>query len=38
MTANSRIWHLVLILAIFSAPLVIMYLYQVIDSIAQPDP
>ena len=38
MTANARIWPLVLILIIFSLPLVIMYVYQMIDSIAQPDP
>jgi len=38
MTANARIWPLIVILVIFSAPLVIMYFYQVIDSIAQPDP
>jgi len=38
MTSNSRVWHLVLILAIFSTPLVIMYVYQIIDSIAQPYP
>ena len=38
MTANARIWPLVLILMIFSSPLVIMYVYQVIDSIAQPKP
>ena len=38
MTANSRIWHLVLILAIFSTPLVIMYFFQVIESIARPEP
>ena len=38
MTANARIWPLVLILIIFSFPLVIMYVYQMIDSIAQPDP
>ena len=38
MTANARIWPLVLILTIFSAPLVVMYFYQVVDSVAQPDP
>lgn len=38
MTGTPRIWPLVLILAIFSTPLVIMYLYQVIDSVASPDP
>lgn len=38
MTANARIWHLVLILAIFSMPLVIMYVFQVVESIAEPDP
>ena len=38
MTANSRTWPLILILVIFSSPLVIMYVYQVIDSIAQPKP
>ena len=36
MTANARTWPLILILVIFSSPLVIMYVYQVIDSIAQP--
>ncbi|MBM1221444.1 carbohydrate ABC transporter permease [Ponticoccus sp. SC2-23] len=38
MTGTPRIWPLVLILAIFSTPLVIMYLYQIIDSVASPDP
>lgn len=38
MSANSRIWHLVLILTIFSAPLLIMYVFQIIDSIAQRNP
>ncbi len=38
MTANARIWHLVLILAIFSTPLVIMYIFQVVESIARPEP
>lgn len=38
MTGTPRIWPIVLILAIFSTPLVIMYLYQVIDSVASPDP
>ena len=38
MTANARTWPLILILVIFSSPLVIMYVYQVIDSIAQPKP
>lgn len=38
MTAHARIWHLVLVLAAFSTPLVIMYVYQVVDSIASPDP
>ena len=37
MTSNSRIWHLVLILAIFSTPLVIMYIFQVVDSFAERD-
>lgn len=37
MTGNSRIWHLVAILAVFSTPLVIMYVFQVIESIARPD-
>ena len=37
MTANSRIWHLVLILSVFSAPLVIMYVFQVVESVARPD-
>ena len=37
MTANARIWHLVLILSIFSTPLVIMYIFQVIESFARPD-
>jgi len=38
MNANSRVWHLVLILTIFSAPLLIMYVFQVIDSVAQRNP
>jgi len=38
MNANSRTWHLVLILTIFSAPLLIMYVFQVIDSVAQRNP
>ncbi|ARU01844.1 carbohydrate ABC transporter permease [Yoonia vestfoldensis] len=38
MTGTQRIWPIVLILAIFSSPLVVMYLYQVIDSVASPDP
>ena len=38
MTTNARTWPLILILIIFSSPLVIMYVYQVIDSIAQPKP
>jgi len=38
MTANSRIWHLVLILAIFSSPLLIMYLFQILDSFTERDP
>ena len=38
MTANARTWPLILILVIFSSPLVIMYVYQLIDSIAQPKP
>jgi len=37
-TGHARIWHLVAILAVFSTPLVIMYVYQVLDSIAEPDP
>lgn len=38
MTGNSRIWHLVLILSIFSTPLIIMYTFQVIESFARPEP
>ena len=38
MTANARTWPLIFILVIFSSPLVIMYVFQVIDSIAQPKP
>lgn len=38
MTANSRVWYLVLILAVFSTPLVIMYAFQVLESIARPEP
>lgn len=38
MTANSRIWHLVMILGIFSLPLVIMYVYQVVESFASTRP
>lgn len=38
MTANARIWHLVLILGIFSTPLMIMYVFQVLESVARPEP
>jgi len=38
MTGGRRIWHLVLVLMVFSTPLVIMYVYQVVDSIASPAP
>jgi len=38
MTANSRIWHLVLILTIFSTPLLIMYVFQVLDSFTERSP
>ena len=38
MTGNARIWHLVAVLGIVSLPLLIMYLYQVIDSITAPNP
>lgn len=38
MNANSRIWHLVVILAIFSAPLLIMYVFQVMDSFTERSP
>ena len=38
MTGTPRIWPLILILSIFSTPLVIMYVYQIIDSVAAPDP
>lgn len=38
MTSHARIWHLILVLSIFSTPLVIMYIYQIIDSIAAPNP
>ncbi len=38
MTGGRRIWHLVLVLTIFSTPLVIMYVYQVVDSMASPEP
>lgn len=36
MTGHSRIWHIVLLLAIVSAPLVIMYIFQVVESFARP--
>ena len=38
MTGGARIWHLVAILALMSAPLVVMYAFQVLDSIAAPAP
>jgi len=38
MTGHSRIWHLVAILVFFSLPLVIMYFFQVVESIAAPSP
>jgi inositol-phosphate transport system permease protein len=38
MTGHSRIWHLVAILSLFSLPLLIMYIFQVVESVAQPDP
>lgn len=38
MTANARIWHLVLVLAACSTPLMIMYVFQVIESVAESDP
>lgn len=38
MTGHARIWHLLMILGIVSLPLVIMYLFQVIESVAAPTP
>ncbi len=38
MTGHSRIWHLVAILSLVSLPLLIMYVYQVVESVARPDP
>ena len=36
MSANARIWHLVLVLLIFSTPLIIMYAFQILESVARP--
>ncbi|WP_424930218.1 carbohydrate ABC transporter permease [Amaricoccus tamworthensis] len=38
MTGNLRIWPIVLLLGILSSPLIIMYVFQVIESVAQPQP
>ncbi|MBO6605138.1 MULTISPECIES: carbohydrate ABC transporter permease [Paracoccaceae] len=38
MTGHARIWHLVAILGIFSLPLIIMYVFQVVESVAAPAP
>lgn len=38
MSANARIWHLVLVLLIFSTPLIIMYAFQILESVARPQP
>lgn len=38
MTGHARIWHLVAILGIFSLPLLIMYLFQIVDSVTSPRP
>lgn len=38
MTGHSRIWHMVLLLSIVSAPLVIMYIFQIVESVARPSP
>ena len=38
MTGYRRIWHLLALLGIVSLPLLIMYAYQVIDSITTPQP
>jgi inositol-phosphate transport system permease protein len=38
MTGHARIWHLVAVLGIFSLPLLIMYLFQIVDSVTSPRP
>lgn len=38
MTGHSRIWHIVALLAIVSLPLVIMYVFQLVESVARPAP
>ena len=38
MNTHGRTWHLVIILFIFSTPLLIMYTFQVLESIARPQP
>lgn len=38
MNTHGRTWHLVIILLIFSTPLLIMYTFQVLESIARPQP
>ena len=38
MNTHGRSWHLVIILLIFSTPLLIMYTFQVLESIARPQP
>ncbi|MEJ6392018.1 carbohydrate ABC transporter permease [Gymnodinialimonas sp. 2305UL16-5] len=38
MTGHARIWHLATFLGLLSLPLLIMYLYQLIDSVTAPRP
>lgn len=38
MTGHSRIWHIVLLLAVISAPLIIMYVFQLVETFARPEP
>jgi len=38
MTGHARTWHLVAILGIVSLPLIIMYIFQVVESVAAPAP
>lgn len=38
MTGHARIWHLVAVLGLFSLPLLIMYVFQVVDSVTEITP
>ncbi|MDA0989268.1 MAG: carbohydrate ABC transporter permease [Verrucomicrobia bacterium] len=38
MTRNLRIWPIVLFLSLMSLPLVVMYAFQIVDSVASPEP